>query len=249
MRKVRYHLLDSIRGIVLVSMIMYHLSWNLVYMYGVHWPWYHSKWAYIWQQSICWTFILMSGFCWSMGKNPLKRGLMVFGGGALVTLVTLVVMPQNRVVFGVLTMIGSAMLLMIPLDKVFRNVAAEFGLIASALLFLVTRNVNAGRLGFEGVQLGLVPREWYMNLLTAYIGMPPADFYSTDYFSLIPWFFLFAAGYFAYGICKKRNIFRLRFWQKEIPVFSFLGKHSLLIYLLHQPVLYGVLEICYKIIK
>ena len=249
MRKVRYHLLDSIRGIVLISMIMYHLSWNLVYMYGVHWPWYHSKWAYIWQQSICWTFILMSGFCWSMGKNPLKRGLMVFGGGALVTIVTLVVMPQNRVVFGVLTMIGSAMLLMIPFDKMFKKLPPEVGAAVSALLFFLTRNINSGRFGFEGIRLGLLPREWYANLLTAYVGMPPADFYSTDYFSLIPWFFLFAVGYFGYGICKKRNLFQYDFWKKEIWCVGFLGKHSLLIYLLHQPVLYGVLEMIYFIVR
>ena len=99
-KRKRYHLLDGIRGIVLVSMIAYHFSWNLVYLYGVKWAWYRSTGAYVWQQSICWTFILLSGFCWSMGKQPLKRGLLVFGGGLLVTAVTLAVMPYNRVVFG-----------------------------------------------------------------------------------------------------------------------------------------------------
>ena len=123
--RVRYHLLDGIRGIVLISMIVYHCSWNLVYIYGVKWPWYHGTGAYVWQQSICWTFILLSGFCWSMGRQHIKRGLLVFGGGLLVTAVTIAVMPQNRVVFGVLTCIGSCMLLMIPLEKLFRKLPAE----------------------------------------------------------------------------------------------------------------------------
>ena len=103
----RYHLLDSLRGLTLISMILYHGTWDLVYLYGVDWQWYHGTLAYAWQQSICWTFILLSGFCWNMVRHHLMRGLMVFGGGAIITLVTLIAMPENRVVFGVLTLLGS----------------------------------------------------------------------------------------------------------------------------------------------
>ena len=242
-KRVRYHLLDGIRGVVLLSMIAYHFSWNMVYMYGAKWSWYRSIGAYIWQQSICWTFILLSGFCWSMGKQPLKRGLMVFGGGLLVTAVTLAVMPYNRVVFGVLTCIGSAMLFMIPLDRFFKKVSSEFGMILSLGAFALTRNINRGWLGFEEWNLISLPQGWYRNLLTAYFGMPPVEFYSTDYFSLIPWCFLFIAGYFLYGVCKKRNVLSWKMLQKQIPLFDYLGKHSLLVYLLHQPMLYLLLEL------
>jgi len=242
-RRVRYHLLDGIRGIVLISMIAYHFSWNMVYMYGAKWSWYRSTGAYIWQQSICWTFIILSGFCWSMGKQPLKRGFMVFGGGLLVTAVTLTVMPQNRVVFGVLTCIGSCMLLLIPLDKILRKVLAEAGVVLSFSLFVLTRNVNRGYLGFEPWNLVELPRAWYQNLMTAYIGMPSRSFYSTDYFSLIPWFFLFVSGYYLYAMSRKYDWFRWKFLQVRIPVVDFLGKRSLLVYLLHQPVIYLLQEI------
>ena len=241
-RRVRYHLLDGIRGIVLISMIAYHFSWNMVYMYGAKWSWYRSTGAYIWQQSICWTFIILSGFCWSMGKQPLKRGLMVFGGGLLVTAVTIAVMPQNRVVFGVLTCIGSCMLLLIPLDKVLRKVPAEAGIVLSFGLFVLARNVNRGFLGFESWNLWALPRSLYRNLLTAYIGMPSGGFYSTDYFSLIPWFFLFVTGYYLYTLCRKYNWLRGEFLQVQIPIVDFFGKRSLLVYLLHQPVIYLLQE-------
>ena len=243
MKRVRYHLLDGIRGIVLISMIAYHFSWNMVYMYGAKWSWYRSTGAYIWQQSICWTFIILSGFCWSMGKQPLKRGLMVFGGGLLVTAVTIAVMPQNRVVFGVLTCIGSCMLLLIPLDKVFQKIPTEAGMVISIALFVVFRNINRGFLGFEGWNLLPLPRDLYQNLVTAYLGMPGMDFYSTDYFSLIPWFFLFVTGYFLYGLCKKYDLLRWEFLQRRIPLVDYLGKHSLLVYLLHQPIIYLIQEI------
>ena len=45
--------LDSLRGLTLVSMMAYHACWDLVYLYGFGWDWYHSFWAYVWQQSIC----------------------------------------------------------------------------------------------------------------------------------------------------------------------------------------------------
>lgn len=241
--RVRYHLLDGIRGIVLISMIVYHCSWNLVYIYGVKWPWYHGTGAYVWQQSICWTFILLSGFCWSMGRQHIKRGLLVFGGGLLVTAVTIAVMPQNRVVFGVLTCIGSCMLLMIPLEKLFRKLPAEAGLAAGIALFALTRNINRGFLGFESWNLVALPSNLYRNLLTAYIGVPQGAFFSTDYFSLIPWFFLFMTGYFLYRIFRKTSWLDGAIFGKRIPFFDWLGKHSLLVYLLHQPILYVVLEL------
>ena len=167
----------------------------------------------------------------------------MFGGGLLVTAVTIAVMPQNRVVFGVLTCIGSCMLLLIPVDKYLRRIPAELGLIGSFGLFLILRNVNRGFLGFEIWNLVALPRSCYQNLLTAYIGMPPVNFYSTDYFSLVPWFFLFVTGYFLYGICKKYELLGRSIFQKRIPLVDYLGKHSLLVYLLHQPVIYLIQEL------
>ena len=51
-------------------MIAYHACWDLVYLFHADWDWYRGTGAYIWQQSICWTFILLSGFCFSLGRRP-----------------------------------------------------------------------------------------------------------------------------------------------------------------------------------
>ena len=124
--------LDALRGLTLVSMIAYHACWDLVYLFHADWDWYRGTGAYIWQQSICWTFILLSGFCFSLGRRPLRRGLMVFGCGWVVTLVTVLFMPEEQIWFGVLTLIGSCMLLMVPLEKLLRHVPAGVGLAAAA---------------------------------------------------------------------------------------------------------------------
>ena len=232
---LRQHGLDTVRGITLLSMIAYHASWDLVYLYGVDWPWYRSFGAYLWQQSICWTFILLSGYCLHLGRHRLKRGLAAFGGGALVSLVTVVAMPDSPIICGVLTFLGTATLLTIPLDGLLRRIPARAGLAGSFLLFLLLREVNSGYLGFEGVLVAALPQWWYRNLLTACLGFPYPGFVSSDYFSLLPWFFLFLTGYFLYDL-RRDTPSRL-----HIPGVTAMGRHSLIIYLLHQPVIYGVL--------
>lgn len=242
----RYHLLDSIRGITLLSMICYHGIWDLVYLYGREWSWYKGTGAYVWQQSICWSFIFLSGFCWPLGTKPLKRGLTVFAGGGLVSAVTCLIMPESRVIFGVLSFIGSCMLLMIPLDKLLKKLLPEAGICLSLILFVLTRNINRGFLGFEALDLVKLPASWYRGMIPTFLGFMSPDFFSTDYFSLFPWCFLFISGYYLHHIIAEKNIFRLSFFQWKLPFAGFLGRHSLLIYLLHQPVLYLVLTICLR---
>ena len=238
--KKRLHFLDALRGFTLLNMIAFHGLWNLVYLFGIRADWYTGTPGYLWQQWICWTFILLSGFCWNFSRNHLKRGLTVFGGGLLVTAATCIAMPESRIVFGVLTCIGSCMLLLIPAEKVLKKLPALMGLAISFALFVLLRNVNSGALGFEDWIICPLPAALYRNLLTAYLGFPHRSFFSTDYFSLIPWFFLFVTGYFLHRVLEERNLNRRLFTRRTVPVLNWLGRHSLIVYLLHQPILYGL---------
>ncbi len=253
----RCRALDWIRGITLVSMILYHGAWDLVYLFGANWDWYRSKGAYVWQQSICWTFILLSGFCWALGGpdrdggpsgpfwrsaagRKLRRGLTVFAGGALITAATVWLMPQNRVVFGVLTLLGSCMILLLPLRGAICRIPPAAGMAASAVLFVLTRDVNRGFWGFEGWNLTALPESWYKNLFTTWLGFPEPGFFSTDYFSLIPWLFLFLTGVFFSLWMQKKGMPRCLFTVR-IPALEWVGRHSLELYMVHQPVLYALL--------
>ena len=235
MERRRYQVLDTIRGCALVSMMLYHAAWDLVYLFGADWPWYRGFAAYVWQQSICWTFILLSGYCFALGRHQFRRGLTVFFCGALITAVTWAWMPENLVLFGVLTLLGSSMLLANGFQGLLQRVPPRAGLAGSFLLFLVFRDVNDGYLGFEGARFF---RFWAgaRDLGTAFAGFPPADLFSTDYFSFLPWFFLFLTGYF---------LFRLRPEEtreiRRVPLVTAMGRRSLLLYMLHQPVIYALL--------
>ena len=226
--------LDTLRGMTLVSMMVYHACWDLVYLFRQDWTWYRSFGAHLWQQSICWTFILLSGYCFHLGHHRLRRGLLSLGGGALVSAVSQV--AGSPIHWGVLTLLGAAALLTIPLDPLLRRLPARAGLAGSFCLFFLLREVNQGYLGFEGAALLTLPADWYQNYLTALLGFPGPDFFSADYFSLLPWLFLFWTGYFLYRLRPEGEGRELR-----LPLVTTLGRHSLAAYLLHQPLIYGVL--------
>ena len=226
--------LDTLRGMTLVSMMVYHACWDLVYLFRQDWAWYRSFGAHLWQQSICWTFILLSGYCFHLGHHRLRRGLLSLGGGALVSAVSQV--AGSPIHWGVLTLLGAAALLTIPLDPLQRRLPARAGRAGSSCLFLLLREVNQGYLGFEGAALLTLPADWYQNSLTALLGFPGPDFFSADYFSLLPWLFLFWTGYFLYRLRPEGEGRELR-----LPLVTTLGRHSLVAYLLHQPLIYGVL--------
>ena len=177
----RYALLDELRGLDLVSMMLYHACWDMMFLFGIWMDWYAGMPGRLWQQTICWVFILLSGFCVQLGHHTLRRGAQVFGAGALVTAVTLLFMPEDRVIFGVLTLLGSAMLLTDLLEKPLRRIPPAAGFAISAVLFALTRNVSAGYLGLAVCASGC--RRHSMHCVTAYFGFYPWWFYSTDYFA------------------------------------------------------------------
>lgn len=49
----RYALLDELRGLDLVSMMLYHGCWDLVNLFGIQADWYYGLPGHLWQQSIC----------------------------------------------------------------------------------------------------------------------------------------------------------------------------------------------------
>lgn len=236
----RYLVVDEIRGFTLMSMIIYHGMWDLVYLFGADIPWYESEYGFWWQQSICCTFILLSGFCFSLGRNKLRHGITISIAGIIISLVTAVVMPENIIICGVLTMIGACSLIMVLLEKPFDKVPSVIGMLCSIILFVVCRNINDGYLGFKGILSIDLPVSWYRNVFTACLGFPYPGFYSSDYFSILPWIFLYITGYFVYRVLKERDKLTL-LTRRYCRFAGYLGRHSLIIYMAHQVVIYGVL--------
>lgn len=243
-KKERYKCLDALRGCTLLSMALYHAMWDIVYVKRVDIEWFHSEFAYIWQQSICWTFILLSGICWSLGKKKAIRGGIVFLAGILISIVTEIFLPQQKIIFGVLTLLGSSMLIMIPLNKIMCRIPSFWGMILSTIIFFATKSINNGYIGFgEFITLEL-PSKWYSKgYLMTFLGFTDNDFFSSDYFSLFPWFFLFLSGYYVYRIAYEKGfVDKLKDCRIDNKFLGFLGRHSLIFYLLHQPLIYLIIQ-------
>ena len=238
----RLNWLDALRGITIILMIIYHTCWDLVYIFGHDIPWFTDHSGFILERIICFSFILISGYAIGLSHHSIRRGVIVFICGVAVTVVTLVFMPQSVIYIGVLTFLGSAMIITALLDGGLRHTPAILGIVLSVCLFILFYHVNSGTLSFFGFPVATLSGSLYKNYFTAYLGFPFKGFFSTDYFSILPWIFLYLTGYFLYQLTSgfaKKTSGPIHKW----GVLSLLGRYSLEIYLAHQIVIYVVLSI------
>jgi hypothetical protein len=130
--------------------------------------------------------------------------------------------------------VGCAVLLTIPLERGLERLPPILGLVLCFGLFLLFRHVDAGFLGPFRLPEGL-----YRFRPLAPLGFPDPLFRSSDYFPLLPWYFLFLCGWFLGKLFRKN-----KGWQTaatvRIPLLSALGRKTVWVYLLHQPVLMGI---------
>lgn len=231
----RYRLVDGLRGLAIVNMILYHFCYDAFVIRGLDPGWIARPGAYLWQQGICWTFIFLSGFSWHFSRNHnLRRGLVISLCGLIVTLVTLIAVPTEAIWFGVLTFIGCAVPLTVPLHGALEKVPAPAGMALCFAAFLLLKNLQRGYLGLGSLELFQVPQALYTVKLLTPLGLPYPGFRSSDYFPLFPWYFLFLTGYFFFPLFQRHELWR-RAARAPVPVLSAIGQRSLWIYLIHQP--------------
>lgn len=245
--KERYYFVDSVRGILIAGVVLYHAFFDYAAVFGISssiLP--YMPVIYAVRDIGCFLFVFIAGISVHFGKKRLKRSLLIFGCGAAVSVVTHIFVPDMAVFFGVLSFFGTAGLIMIPLERLLKKVPALSGLIISLLLFFAVFNVFKGYLGWGKYSISL-PEEMYANTLTAVIGFPPPSFESADYFPVFPWIFAYISGYYLWSVVSHGEAI-LRFCKKKLPFFAAAGKYTLWIYLAHQPILYGLTLLVYKLI-
>lgn len=229
--KQRVWELDAFRGICIIGMIFVHLVYDIVDLYALA-DWDLPELFLFVQQWGGVLFLLISGICATLGSHSVKRGLVVFGCGLLVSAVTVGMYLLDFadvsiiIYFGVLHCLGTCMIAW----PVFKKLPVWALLLIGSVLVL---------LGFHLQTLPAVDYPWLVP-----IGILPHGFASSDYFPLLP-----NLGFFLLGAAIGRTAYR----KKETllpkvnashPVLRFLrccGKYSLWIYLIHQPVLSAVI--------
>lgn len=235
--------IDTLRGFAILNVIVYHTLWDLDNLFGFNLLWFHSEPIYIWQQCGSSLFIFLSGFCRPLCKSTWKQCLKLTACSLLISGGSYLFAGSDFISFGILSLFASCFLLFSLFQQLLQKLPYHLGFYGSLLLFLLTKKIAYGFVGIGSLTLN-IPNSLYANWFTAWLGLPPNYFYSADYFPLLPWFFIFSAGYFA-----GREFFRKKtdavspLLQINIPPLNFLGKHSLATYLVHQPIIYAILTI------
>ena len=215
----RVCLLDELRGLAVLLMIFYHGAYDAVYIFRFTGSgWFTSAPMDFLQRYIAVSFILIAGIMGRYSRSNFRRGVKTFLCGLLVTAVTLLVMPSERILFGILHFLGAAMMLLGLCEPLLRKIPAAAGVLLSAVLYRALYDA-----GF------LFP-----------LGLHPLIFASADYYPLLPWIFLFLAGYWLGEAFLQRRAPEFCY-REHLPALGWIGRHALIIYLVHQPVVYGVL--------
>ena len=228
--KPRIWELDALRGVCILCVLVVHFLFDLSFFGGLDLT--LPAWYVFLQEYGGAIFVVLSGVCVTLGSKSVRRGLIVFACGMLITAVTygmyrLGMSGADVVVkFGVLHLLGVCMLVYPAFKKLPPAALALLGL-AIAITGYAIRSV-------------IVPQRWLFPLGLTYEG-----FTSSDYFPLFPQlgYFLIGAAIGKTAYREKRTLLPGSFQKTGIArFFCWCGRQSLFIYLLHQPIVYGLLE-------
>ena len=216
--------LDLMRGIAIIMMIVFHLIYDLNEFGYTNIPlsnfWLTSYWRYL----IVFLFLnavgisLVIAYGKNFSLNKFIKRLAILGLAALsVSLGTYFLFPDAWVYFGILHLIWTATLIAIIFVQF-----PKTSLFVAALIFI---------LGY----LNLPDLSFFRFLLSDYLPLSSVDFYP-----LFPWIaFVFTGIYLGHNPIYKKIFFM------RVPFLQLVGQHSLIIYLLHQVILFSLVGAIY----
>lgn len=223
----RFPILDAWRTVAVVLMVAYHFLYDL-YIFGIiSASQLFSTPLNLMQKYICCSFILLAGASARFSRSNMRHGMIVMACAVAVELGAL--LGGQVIRFGILMFLSVSMILYHFLGKYLQKLPGLLLAAGSGALYLLANWWTAR---------AAVSVTWLYPL-----GLTAPGFHSADYFPLLPWFFLFLIGTVFGGWCLAHRDNRILTAPLPGPL-TWPGQHSLLIYVLHQPVLYGA---CYLI--
>lgn len=244
-KRSRIYFLDELRGFLIIFVVLYHTMYDLV-MFGVNGAWFSSPAMNNLRNLFVAMLIIISGVSSHLSHSNLRRGIKTLAVAMLLTAVTYIFMPSQLIIFGILHFFGVSMILYALLAKPLGKIPPMWGFVVAIILFCVTFDVYYGVIGIAGLGLTLpLPSFLYNNPITFPLGFSCTGLTSADYYPLLPWFFVFLAGSFC-GESIKAGRFPSFFYRSHCKPLASIGRHTLLIYILHQPIIYGLLLVWFS---
>lgn len=243
-QKVRYHGLDEARGFAVLCMVFYHAFYTIGYNFSIDWGVTLFKFFTPAEPFFAMFFIGLSGAMCQFTRSNFKRGIKLALICVALTAVTVTVsrlgFEGSEIYFGVLHLLSAGMLLVALVNPVIKKCNPLLLAGVFLLLFILFYNVEFRIFGIGTGELSIrLPYTWYQNNALAFLGFHSASFYSADYFPLLPWIFMFLLGA-SLGLYNSRGKFPRFLIKQRVAPLGFLGRHALWVYILHQPVIFGL---------
>jgi len=225
-----------LRGVAIVLMIAYHFCFDLNYYRVLSIDFNNAPFWLGARAFIVSLFLLLVGVSLHLATRRglnwpryLRRLGLLIAAAALVSAASYQMFPQTFIYFGILHFIALASLLGLAFTRFYwLNLCAGLGAITAGLLY--------HNPAFDSRMRG------WIGFMTF---KPPTE----DYVPLLPWFGVVLIGMFLgrwlFGRDPIPSLLRWQATAKGSRLLAFGGRHSLLIYVLHQPVLLGTLYLIY----
>jgi len=228
----RYSELDILRTAAITGMVLFHVAYDLAVPYGWHIDVFGGAW-HVLQVCTASLFLLLVGTSFavsaahakdakSLWKKQLRRFLIIGACALAVTIATFAIDEYRFVRFGILHLIA-----------------------LSSLLLVITRPLKEWSIAF-GVAM-VIAAQWIApvarsNTILLAAGWHTPTYETFDYFPLMPWFGIVLIGYgMGYAIYVRNAARRTRGNIRPLPVVEWMSRHSLAIYLVHQPIAIALL--------
>ena len=251
-RKGRIHLLDEIRGAAILCMVVFHGLFTLSEFFQLPAA---GQTMHILEPAVLWVagvFIVISGICCRLSRSNAKRGGRLLAIALAVTLATWLLenklgFRQATIWFGILHLLSLSMLLYALLHKGLDKLHPLIALVLFGGLFALTFGLPDGYIGLG--ELALPLPDWLTGQPFLFpLGIVGPGFVSADYYPLFPWLFLFLAGA-GIGRWFKEGKLPDVFYNEHLRPLAACGRHTLVIYLAHQPVIYGVAWVVQRLLS
>ena len=235
-KPARIQSIDALRGFCVTLMCVHHLLYDLCAFLGAPWWLFTNPVLDVAHEIVAGIFILLSGISSRFSRSNLRRGGKLFGIALVMTGVTLLIDRfalvwfgedmGTRILFGVLHLLGFCMLFYGLTGKLWDRLPGKIAVPLYIVLTALTARAAKGH--------WVISAKWLFPLGFVFPG-----FYSGDYFPILPWLFVFLLGTWVGGKIREGKL-PDRFYTAQFPFFPKVGRHALLIYLAHQPVLAGL---------
>jgi len=228
----RIEIIDALRGLSVLLMVAHHLLHNLVAFLGAP-TWMFSNPVFdILQPFFAGVFIFLSGVSSRFSHSNIKRGLIAMAIAIVITVVTSFMnMP---IIWGVLHLLAFCMLFYGLTSKIWDKIPE------AVMPYLFVSLIIIGAISTSLISIMLTdPIPWIRDMVSI-LGWRQRGFISFDFFPIIPWLFVFLLGTWA-GIPIKAGKLPQWFYNFTVPFFPMVGRKALIIYIIHQPILYGLI--------